>query len=364
MGSTALMSRAGLSSGGSSSFNNTDLDTLQYGVEATQTIFAGLTNWNSIRQAKAQVRAGAAQLYGVEQQVMLEAATAYLDVIRDQSVLELRNNNVRVLTRQLEAARARFDVGEVTRTDVAQAEARLASARAQVFNAQAQLAASEADFESVIGFPPGELIDPPAAPATPPSLDEAHAFALDNAPAVIAAQEAERASQHGVSAAYGRLSPQVDAYASYSYGENQQFEDDSTEETAIGVRASIPLFAGGANYSRIRQARRTNTSDRFRVTEAMRTSRQQVIASWTALEASRATIEAASSAVSANEIAFEGVRQEAQVGARTTLDVLDAEQELLNARVQLVTAKRDEEVASYTLLAAIGALTPERFGIQ
>jgi len=347
--------------GGTETFN---LETFQAGVEATQTIFAGLSNWNAIRQAKAQVRAGGAQLASVEQQVLLDAATAFLDVRRDTAVLDLRRNNVRVLSRQLEATLARFDVGEVTRTDVSQAEARLASARAEVFNAQARLAASRAQYQAIVGFYPASLATPPSAPGTPPSVEEAQAFAKANSPRIVAAEETEIASRRGVEAAYGGLAPRIDAFASYTYTEEPSFFQDDTAETAFGARATVPIFQGGRNYSNIRRAKRTLRGDKYRTQEAARAVEQQVTSAWTTLEAANATIEAATSAVSSNEIAFEGVRQEAQVGARTTLDVLDAEQELLNARVQLVTANRDAQVAAYTLLAAIGALTPERFGIQ
>ncbi|MEL6365978.1 MAG: TolC family outer membrane protein [Pseudomonadota bacterium] len=340
-----------------------ELVTFQYQFEATQTVFAGLSNWNAIRQAKAQVRAGEARLYATRQDIILNVVTAFLDVLRDREVLKLRNNNVTVLTRQREAAQARFRVGEVTRTDVAQAEARLSNARAAVFAARAQLAASEANFEAVAGLAATSLAPAPETPAAPPSQGEALEFSRDNAPLIISARETETASRRGAQAAKGALAPRVEGFARYADTSNPSFFQDENEETTVGVRASIPLFAGGANYSRIRQTARQNSADRLRVVEAERSVREQVIAAWTQLEAARATIDAATSAVSANEIAFEGVRQEAQVGARTTLDVLDAEQELLDARVQLVTAERDENVAVYSLLAAIGALTPERFGL-
>lgn len=345
----------------SSSFT---LNTFSYQLEATQTIFAGLANWNAIRQAKANVRAGEANLHGIRQQIILDAITAYVDVQRDRAVLDLRNNNVSVLTRQREAAQARFRVGEVTRTDVAQAEARLATARAQVSAARAQLAASEATFEAVVGVSAASLAAAPAAPATPPDTGEALAFARENAPALIAARETELASRRGAQAAKGALAPRVEGFARYADSDNPTFFQEESDETTVGVRASIPLFAGGQNYSRIRQAARQNSADRLRIVEAERAIRQQVISAWTLLDSARETIRSATASVEANEIAFEGVRQEAQVGARTTLDVLDAEQELLDARVQLVSARRDENVAAYSLLSAIGALTPERFGLQ
>ena len=343
--------------------NEVELETTTLSVEATQTIFAGLSNWNAIRSAKAEVRAGEAQLVNVEQQILLQAATAYLDVLRDVSVLELRKNNVKVLAKQLDAANARFDVGEVTRTDVSQAEARLSTARAQVFQASAQLEASRAIYEQVVGSYPIDLSEPPAAPAAPPNVDEALEFALENAPRIVSAEEVQRSTQSTVRAAYGRLSPTVQAFASYSEVEEPSFFQERQEETAFGVRATLPIFQGGSNYSEIRRARRTDRQSRSQITEAVKRVRQEVTSSWAQLQASVATIEAASDAVRSNEIAFEGVRQEANVGSRTTLDVLDAEQELLQARVDLVTAERDAQVAAYQLLAAIGALTPERFGI-
>ncbi|MEX0646129.1 MAG: TolC family outer membrane protein [Parvularculaceae bacterium] len=337
---------------------------LTAGVSAEQPIFTGFRNLNAIRQAQARVRAGGAQLIGVEQDILRRVATAFFDVARDVTIYDSNLNNVEVLQRQKQEAELRFKVGEVTRTDVSQAEARLAGARASLATAQAQLAVSRSLYGELVGAPPGTLEADPALPGLPDSAESAHALARAYAPIVVGAREAEEASRRQVAIARGALAPTVSLTASYQYADQPSTFVTQDESLTYGVRASVPLFSGGLNRSRIREARALHDSARAQVDEAQRRAEAEVTATWERLVAARLTIDAASAQVEANELALEGVRREAQVGTRTTLDVLDAEQELLNAEVRLANAERDARVAAFELLAAAGVLNPDALGID
>lgn len=344
--------------------SNLDLDTVTAGVQLEQPLFRGFRTYNQIKQANAEIRAGRAQLAQVEQQVLTKVVAAYTDVRRDEAVLDFNKNSVEVLSRQLDAARTRFQVGEVTRTDVAQAEARVAGARAGLSAAMSQLAASRAAYTQLVGQAPGTLSEPPALPTLPDTLEDAVVFAEDNSPVVRVAQASEEASARAVKVAKGALAPSVSAIASYQYSENTTFAGDSGKVLAFGARATIPLYQGGAEHSRIRKARQAHSRDRLLLVEAQRQARADVVIAWEALDAARQTILSAEQQVKANEVAFDGVTEEAKVGARTTLDVLDAEQELLDARVSLVRAKRDQYVAGFNLLAALGGATAEALNLD
>lgn len=333
------------------------------GVSGEQPIFTGFRNYNAIKQARARVKAGGAQLASIEQQILQQAATAYFDVLRDTKVYEANLSNVKVLLRQQKEAKLRFEVGEITKTDIAQADARLAGARAQLASTQAQLAVSRASFKEIVGDAPGTLDQNPSLPAIPETEDAMQRLALEYAPAIIAANETEEASRRQVSIAKGVLSPTVSLTASYQYAENPNFFVETDEQFTYGARASVPIFQGGLNYSRIREARALNDADRQRIKEAERQVRSSVTTTWEQLNAARATISSARAQVEANELALEGVRRENQVGARTTLDVLNAEQEFLNATVSLANAERDERAAIFALLASAGILTIDVAGI-
>ncbi|MEO0880865.1 MAG: TolC family outer membrane protein, partial [Pseudomonadota bacterium] len=327
------------------------------GVSATQTVFAGLRNVNAIKSARARVRAGGAQLISVEQSVLQRAATAYFDVLRDATIYDARLSNVTVLLSRQREAQVRFEVGETTRTDVAQADARLAGARAELAAAQAALAQSRATYKEVVGEAPGTLDAAPAMPAVPESEEQAQSFAAVYAPAVVAARETETASRKQVAVARSALAPTVSLTARYQYAEDPSFFIQNDEQFVYGAQASIPIFLGGLNYSRIREAKALHDADRQGVSEAERRVAANVTAAWEQLQAARAVIASTRAAVEANELAFTGVKRENEVGARTTLDVLNAQQELLNARVALSNAVRDERAATFNLLAAAGVLT-------
>ncbi|MEO1137777.1 MAG: TolC family outer membrane protein, partial [Pseudomonadota bacterium] len=269
-----------------------------------------------------------------------------------------------VLVRQKDMATARFDVGEITRTDVAQAEARLAEARARLSSAQGDLAVARAAYAQLVGQAPGDLEAVETLPDLPETLEAAQSIASQFAPALVGAREQAEISRRQVNIARGAFLPSVSLTAGYQYAEEPSFFVQNSEEFSFGARASMPIFLGGLNFSRVREAKALHSSDRSRLDEAERQVEAQVISAWERLVAARAITGSAAASVEANTLALEGVRQEALVGTRTTLDVLNAEQELLNAEVSLVSAQRDVQTASFGLLAAVGMLTPEAVGLS
>lgn len=343
---------------------NEKLNTLAGGITAEQPLFTGFRNHNAIKQAGARIRAGGAQLAATEQQVLYDVAAAYFNVQRNMAVFELNNRNVMVLGRQREMAQARFEVGELTRTDVAQAEARLAEARARLSQAQGELAIARSAYAELVGQLPGDLQPVETLPELPESLETAQAIAAQYAPALISAREAAEVSRRQVNIARGAFAPSVSLTAGYQYAEEPSTIIRNSEEFSFGARASMPIFLGGLNFSRVREAKALHLSDRSLVEAAERNVDAQTISAWERLIAARAVAVSASASVEANRLALEGVRQEERVGTRTTLDVLNAEQEMLNAEVSLVSAQRDAQTAAYGLLAAIGMLTPEAAGLD
>ncbi|MFN0023718.1 MAG: TolC family outer membrane protein [Parvularculaceae bacterium] len=337
----------------------TKLDTTSYQVSGEQPIFTGFRNFNAIRAARARVKAGAAELALVEQDVLTRAASAYFDVVRDMEVASANANNVEVLIRQKREADLRFEVGEVTRTDVAQAEARLAQSRANLTTAQARLAVSRASFVEIIGASPASLEDDPVLPAVPASLEQSLSISREGAPSIVRARMAERAQKRNVQVAKGQFSPTVSLTASYQFADEPSISAIEDEQFAYGVRGSVPIFLGGLNISRVREAKALHDQSRRQVEEAERRADAAVTGAWEQLAAARANIQSATSQVEASELALNGVRREAQLGVRTTLDVLDAEQEFLNAKVSRANAERDARLATFQLLAAMGALGPD-----
>ncbi|MFN3232196.1 MAG: TolC family outer membrane protein [Alphaproteobacteria bacterium] len=329
----------------------------RYGVTIDQPVFRSFRTVNSVKEAKTRVFAGRAQLTSVEQDVLLATVAAYVDVVRDQAVLELRRNNVQVLGRQLEASQDRFEVGEITRTDVAQSEARRAGAVSGRIAAEAALAASRAAYVRIVGNAPGTLEQPPELPILPASEEAALQIALMENPVLEAARLAEQASGHAVSAAKSELGPEISVSARYSRDVDTFVDGFASDTKAIMASASIPIYQSGAVSSRIRQAKQIKSQRRIEVLQAERETREDVRNAWENLRASTSTIGANEAQVEANNIALEGVRQEADVGSRTTLDVLDAEQELLDSQVELVRAQRDEYVAAFALLVSMGRAT-------
>lgn len=326
------------------------------GINATLTLYDAGGRRLGIEAQKELVLASRQNLLDVEQQVLGRVVRAYLDVLRWSSFVQLRENNVRLITQELRAAEERFEVGEITRTEVALAEAQLAAARSSLVAEQGNLARAQEEFRAAVGAAPRSL-DRAAPARIPQSIGEARAIALRTHPLLLRAQHEVAAAEIGVRQAEATLRPTVQLQA------QAQIDDDFTESAGIGLQASGPIYQGGRLASQIRQFQARRDAARAGLLESARLIEQGVANAYANLEVARASREAFEEQVRAAQVAFEGVREEAQLGARTTLDVLDAEQELLDARANLVSAEIEETVASYEILGAMGLLTARNLGL-
>ena len=335
---------------------DTDSEPKSAGVVVTQPLFSGFATVKGRDAAEQQVLAGRARLTDFEQQVLLAAVQAYMQVVRDRAVVDLNKSNETVIGEQLDATRKRFDVGEVTKTDVAQAEARLQGAIADRVTSEGLLVASTATYRQIIGDSPGTLSMPTAEVALPSSLDETIAMS-QNAPNVLAAQYDERAAELGIDVAFSELLPDLSVEGSWEYEDETFSERDSADTGRIMLRLDVPLYQAGAPDSRVRQAKQFHQQSRALIDEAVRTAEQTAEDAWQAYETAQAQINSFTEQVRATEIALNGVQQESLVGARTVLDVLDAELEALQAKVSLVVAQTDLVIAKYRVISAIGQLT-------
>lgn len=349
------------------------------GVDVSYPLFNGNRVRNQIRAADTRVEAGRADLRGTEGDVFTNAVSVYMDVIRDRSIVALNENQVRVLRTNLEATRDRFEVGDLTRTDVAQSEARLALAQSALATAQGRLQASEEAFERVIGTPPLDLQPPPPLPRMPDTADAAVEVALANNPDLRSVAYQVQAAGLDVEVLRADRLPTVSAVTGADYlnrlgsanellsGDpipGQALPPNSVTGASVGVTARIPLYQGGLVGARVRQA----SALRSQVLEqAIETERFVIANTRAAFATYRAALEAIKSneiAVAANQLALEGVRAENTVGTRNVLDVLNAEQELLNSEVQLVTVRRDAYVAGFALLNAMGRAEADDLGLD
>jgi outer membrane protein/adhesin transport system outer membrane protein len=326
-------------------------------VEAVQPVFSGGGTQSAVRQARARSDAQRFRLKAAEQTVLLQAATAHLDVVSNRALVELANNNVEVLQRQLQAARDRFEVGEITRTDVAQAESRLAGAEATRISAEGQLRVATARYTRTVGEAPVRPLAGPFPFALPASLDEALERAEANNPELLSAQFIERAAEAAIGVETAALLPRLEFQAAASRTWEPQFGVRREDEGRFVLVLTVPFYDAGLARSQVREARQFARQARFEVDDARRQVRAETIAAWRDLESTRAQIVSRRAQVRAAEVAFEGVTQETQVGQRTTLDLLDAEQELFGARANLVVAERNEQVSAFSLLSAVGGLT-------
>ena len=336
-----------------------DSDSASASIGLSQTLWSGGRVGHGITAAEADILAGRENLRDIEQAVLASVIQAYADVIRDMDILRIRQANLTVLQRQLEESTARFEVGEITRTDVAQSEARLAQSEADLANAQAQLSTSRAAYAAVVGQAPGDLAPMPVLPGVPADFDSALDVALVDNPAIRAAAYTLAAAEANVAAARAEYMPSVRATASYG-GSNNDFDrigdiGDNTRLTA-GATLSVPLFTGGLNASRVAQALERANVAQINVEGERRNTLQSVSSAYAQALSARSSLQAGEEAVRAATVAAEGVRQEAQVGLRTTLDVLNQELELRNAEITLASARRNEYVAQANLLAAMGRL--------
>ncbi|HPG23267.1 MAG TPA: TolC family outer membrane protein [Amaricoccus sp.] len=350
-----------------------ELDFGVAGIEASLTatllLFDNGQTAAAVEAARNQVASGRADLKDVEQLVLFNAVQAYVDVRRDEEFVRLAVNDVDRLDETLSATQNRFDVGEVTRTDVSQSEARLAESRSQLAAARGQLEISREAYRAAVGVAPGNLERLPKLPDLPATLEEATAIGVQRNPQVVAAQFNERAAVYNFDRALAAKGPTISVGGSVGVErlrQNPQLDYDGSTFGQASISANLPLYTGGRNDSLVRQAQAVLDQRRFLVQDVARQVTQQVAAAWAQLQVAQASIVARRQQAEASRIAAEGVAEEARLGARSTLEVLDAVQENLQAEAQIVQALRDEYVASYALMRAMGLLTVEhlRLGIE
>ncbi len=364
---TVISPLIGLGGGATSGTNfSASTDTGALGVTVTQTIFNGNRNYNGVRQAESNVLGARETLRNTEESVLQNGATAYMNVLRDTAILDLRKNNIIVLEEQLRQTRDRFNVGEVTRTDVAQAASSLASARSDYFTALANLETSIANYHQVIGIDPTRLQPARSVEALlPHTLNDAIAVALQEHPEVQAALHQVDSAELQVKLMEGQLMPTVTVNGQVAQNYNEQGEPGLRlfNATILG-EVSVPIYTGGDVDAQVRQAKEQLSQAELQADLQRTQVRALVVSNWGLLDSAKAVIVSDQAAVKSAEIALEGVREEARVGQRTTLDVLNAQQTLLNARVSLVSAQRDRVVASYATLAAVGQLSADSLGLD
>ncbi|WP_322890099.1 MULTISPECIES: TolC family outer membrane protein [unclassified Yoonia] len=321
-------------------------------IAGSLTLYDGGANRLAIESQKEIVLATRQSLRGVEQNVLLRAVQAYMNVRREREFVQLRQNNLRLITQELQAARDRFEVGEVTRTDVSLAEARLAGSQSLLAAAQGNLAQSIEEYRAAVGELPSASGTATPAPV-PPSVEEAKAFAVRNHPDVLEAQHSVAAAELSIQRAEAAQGPSLSADTFIAV------DEDWNESAQIGLTFGGPIYSGGALSSQIRQLQANRDASRAGLHLARIGVEQQVGNAYAALQVARASAQASNQQISAARIAFDGVREEASLGSRTTLDVLNAEQELLDASANGIAAQVDEVIASYAVLAAMGLLTAD-----
>ncbi len=333
-------------------------------LQVTQSIYRGGRTEAATEQAENRVLAQRATVTSVEQDILLQTVTAYSNVWREQAILELNINNERVLERQLEATRDRFEVGELTRTDVAQSESRYSTATAQRIASEGDLNTAKAVYEEVVGGATGEIEQPAPYAILPASEAELLNVALENNPSLLAAKYNELALKNQIREITGELYPELSLVGSVSRADETSGKDIDSTSGEVIAQLVVPLYQQGLVSSRVRQAKQNANQSRIQIVEQERSVEQQGTSSWENLVSTQAQIKSFIAAVNAAEIALEGVRQEEEVGERTVLDVLDAEQELLDAQVNLVRAQRDEVVATYQVLSSMGQMTAQYIGLS
>lgn len=347
------------------------LGTANFGIQLNQTLFDGFQTRNNVAAAKAQVQASNETLRYTEQNILYAAAAAYMDVIRDRRIAALTEQNVKAVTEQVRAARSRLEVGEGTRTDVAQAEASRSDAIAKASAARAQALASAAAYHQLVGEEPGKLkAASPLAKLLPKSLDSAIAVAAAEHPAILANEHMVDAAAFSVKSAEGALLPQLSASA----GVSQAYRDSSaatvgnpngsSTSAGIGATLTIPIYTGGRGDALVRQSKESLGKARIDVDVSRDQVRNAVASAWTQYTAAREGVDANRALVSAAQLALNGVIEERNVGQRTTLDVLNAQNDVTTAQINLANSEHDVVVASYAILSAVGRLSVERLGLQ
>ena len=334
-------------------------------LNLNQPLYAGGATQAYITQTQYNLTSKQFYLSGVEQQTLYEAVVVYMDLYTNQAVLDLQFNNKSLVAKELEQAQARFEVGEITRTDVSQSEARLAQAQAGVISAQAAVKTALASFQQVVGNPPSVNMGYPAIRFEIPSaLEEAVKLALTNNREILQAKLNKAAARSGIRISQAGLLPTVSATGRLNQSYTPSDFVDEQSKASFGVSASIPLYTGGATQSRIRQAKKLTQQRSEQIIETEQRVEQQLVESWENWEAAKATTQARLSQVEASAIAQEGVHYETEFGERTTLDALNANQELLSAQVELIKSKRNEIVAGFAISQNLGLLVPQNLGFS
>ena len=338
--------------------------TRSFGGTLNQTFFNGFQTANRTRSAESNVSSAREGLRVLEQTVLLAAATIYMDYLRDSAIVEVQRSNVRVLEQTLKQTQDRFNVGEVTRTDVAQSQAQLAAGQTQQTTAESNLVTTRANFRRIIGSEPAAPA--PGSPVDrflPSTLPTAVETGLLENPNVTAAMFGIDVAFLNVKVNEGALFPTLQGVLSISQAYDTTLTLRRSLTGSVGAQLTVPVYQGGSEYALIRQSKETLAQQRLNLDQVRDQTRATVVQAWGQLQAAKAQVASAQSQVSASETALNGVREEARVGQRTTLDVLNAQQALVNARVAMVTAQHDRVVASYSVLAAIGRLSPAVLGL-
>jgi len=330
------------------------------GLTVSQNLYDGNITANKTRAAESQVSGAREALRVMEETILLNAATIYMDYLRDSAIVEVQKSNVRVLEETLKQTRDRFNVGEVTRTDVAQSEAQLAAGKTQLLTAEANLVTTRGNFRRIIGNEPSNLA--PGSPVDrflPKSLPSAVELSLIENPNVTAAMFGVDVNFLQVKISEGALLPTVTLQTGVQEALKSTIQTPRQFTASAVAQLSVPIYQGGTEYSLIRQSKENLAQQRLNLDQVRDQTRASTVTAWGQLEAGKATVSSAQAQVQASEIALNGVREEAKAGQRTTLDVLNAQQALVNARVALVTAQHDRVVASYSVLSAVGRLSPQ-----
>jgi len=351
----------------SSTYNSSNevLSPRTLGVSVTQSLYNGARVTNQIDQSEKSVLAAREQLRSVEQKVLFGASSGYMAVVRDTAVLKVRQANINVLKEQLRQTEDRFNVGEVTRTDVAQVSAQLAAAEAERSAAQASLASSVASYQQIIGSMPDALADAvPLVNMVPTSLDQALLIGQADHPDIRTARFSVDIAAAGVKIAQGELLPSLSLKGSLTHANDYKSADDEYNDASIVASLTIPLYEGGEVHARVRQLKETLGQRRLEADSALRAVIAEISSAWSQYITSQARIKAAETQIEAATVALNGTREEAKVGQRTTLDVLIADQTLFGAQVNLVTAQTDRVVASYRVLSSVGKLSANSLGLK
>ncbi len=333
------------------------------GLTASWLLYDGGQSQLAVRGARETVLATRESLRSVEQSILLRAVAAYMNVISAVETVDLRENNVRVLSEERRAAQDRFDVGEVTGTDVAQAESRLAEARSNLAQAQGDLTNAQEEYLAAVGSRPGNLANPPALPPEPASVDAAKSVALRNHPDILSAQREVTVAELGVQEADAARNPTISLNGSVGWQEN--FDTSGYGDSAsLGLNLSQPIYSGGGLFAAVRRAMAARDATRAALLTTQEDIAQDAASAYIQLKTAEATLTATEQQIEAVQVAFDGVREEATLGARTTLDVLDAEQNLLDAQASRISAQTTRQIAAYALLQAQGLLTADQLGLN